>query len=104
MGSAVSKVIGWCVFVVGLVGAAYGIVSLHVEMSVFWLIVASTSGLILLKMRAEAHGRLEAVEPAPRVQAEANRAPTPATEPAHAAEPAPVQSSSPSPHGLAQAA
>ena len=45
MRSAVSKVIGWCVFVVGMIGAAYGIVSLHVEMSVFWLIVASTSGL-----------------------------------------------------------
>ena len=45
MGSAVSKVIGWCASVVGLVGAAYGIVSLHVEMSVFGLIVASTSGL-----------------------------------------------------------
>lgn len=95
MGSAVSKVIGWCVFVVGMIGAAYGIVSLHVEMSVFWLIVASTSGLILLKMRAETHGRLESVEPAPRAQADATPAPT------HAADPAPVQSS---PHGLAQAA
>jgi hypothetical protein len=110
MGSAVSKVIGWCVFIVGLVGAAYGIVSLHVEMSVFWLIVASTSGLILLKMRAEAHGRLEAVEPAPRVQAETSQAPAQAAEPAHAGEPmhagepTPVQSNSPSPHGLAQAA
>ena len=97
MGSAVSKVIGWCVFVVGLIGAAYGIVSLHVEMSVFWLIVASTSGLILLKMRAEA--RLDAVEPAPRAQPEATRAPAP-----HAAEPAPAQSTPPAPHGLAQAA
>ena len=43
MESAVSKVIGRRVFVVGLVGAAYGILSLHVEMSVFWPTVASTS-------------------------------------------------------------
>ncbi|HEY5855934.1 MAG TPA: hypothetical protein VIW24_18295 [Aldersonia sp.] len=98
MGSAVSKVIGWCVFVVGLVGAAYGIVSLHVEMSVFWLIVASTSGLILLKMRAEAHGNLDPVQPAPRAQADANPTPAPAAEPASA------RSTAPSPGRLAQAA
>lgn len=97
MGSTVSKVFGWCVFVVGLIGAAYGIVSLHVEMSVFWLIVASTSGLILLKMRAEAQGRLDAVDPAPHAEGAATRAPATATEPA------PSRPAASGPH-LAQAA
>jgi hypothetical protein len=69
MASAVSKTIGWCIFVVGLVGAAIGIAQLQVELTVFCLIVASTSGLILLKMRAEAEGRLESVEPATRAMA-----------------------------------
>lgn len=69
MTSVVSKTIGWCVFVVGLVGAAIGIVQLQVELSVFCLIVASTSGLILLKMRAEAQGRLDAVETPSRAMA-----------------------------------
>ena len=100
MRSAVSKVIGWCVFVVGLIGAAYGIVSLHVEMSVFWLIVASTSGLILLKMRAEAHGSLDSIEPEPRALAE----PIPTPVPTPASEPAPAQSNPPGPGGFAQAA
>ena len=65
MGTTVSKSVCWSVFLVGLIGAAIGIAMLHAELAVFWLIVASTTGLILLKMRAEAHERaLAAAAPA----------------------------------------
>ncbi|TQF65620.1 hypothetical protein FK531_21230 [Rhodococcus spelaei] len=48
-----------CVFVASVVGAAFGVYGLNVEMAVVWLIVASVSGLYLLKLRAESRGRLE---------------------------------------------
>ncbi len=57
MGS-VHKIIVWAAFIAGLVGAGLGIAALHVEVAVFWLIVASTSGLVLLKFRAAGQGRL----------------------------------------------
>ena len=60
--TVVSKSLGWCLFCIGIVGAVIGIAELRVELVVFCLIVASTSGLILLKMRAEAHGRLDGIE------------------------------------------
>jgi hypothetical protein len=62
MASVVSKSIGWCAFSAGLIGAGIGIAWLQVIPAVLCLIVASVSGLILLKMRAEAQGRLEPVE------------------------------------------
>lgn len=61
MSSVVSKSIGWCAFGAGLVGAGIGIAWLQVVPAVLCLIVASVSGLILLKMRAESQGRLEPV-------------------------------------------
>ncbi|CAM2810801.1 hypothetical protein [Skermania piniformis] len=60
MGTTVSKSVCRVVFAVGLVGAAVGIAALHAQLAVFWLIVASTSGLILLKMRAEEQERRSA--------------------------------------------
>ena len=51
MTSKAFKSIVWCVFLVGLAGAGVGIGQLHTELAVFWLIVASVSGLFLLKLR-----------------------------------------------------
>ncbi|MFC7451426.1 hypothetical protein [Rhodococcus daqingensis] len=63
------KTLSACVFVTGLVGAAIGIYGLDVEVAVLWLIVASVSGLYLLKLRAESHGRLERPARSPRTTA-----------------------------------
>jgi hypothetical protein len=62
MGSAHYKPVYWFVFLVGLIGAAFGVMELRAEMAVFGLIVASTSGLILLRIRAEALGRLDGLD------------------------------------------
>jgi hypothetical protein len=42
-----------------LVAAGVGLAELHVHAAVAALIVASVSGLLLLRVRAESHGRLE---------------------------------------------
>ncbi|MFH5212224.1 hypothetical protein [Antrihabitans spumae] len=62
MGSNFSKSVCWFVFLVGLAAAVVGITELHVESAVCGLIAASTSGLILLKMRAEALGRFDGLD------------------------------------------
>ncbi|MGW4478101.1 hypothetical protein [Rhodococcus triatomae] len=53
------KIVGTCVFLAGLVGAAIGIWTLDVVTAVVWLVVATVSGFYLLKLRAEARGRLD---------------------------------------------
>ena len=60
MVSSRTKSICWSAFIVGLVVASLGVMELRAELAVLGLIVASTSGLVLLKLRAEALGRLEA--------------------------------------------
>ncbi|MFZ2175545.1 MAG: hypothetical protein WAW17_16220 [Rhodococcus sp. (in: high G+C Gram-positive bacteria)] len=68
MGSAAAKTIVWIktvmwsVFVIGLVGAGVGVSELHVHWTVASLIVASVSGLILLRIRADAHPELDGVD------------------------------------------
>lgn len=47
------RILGWVFFVAGLVGAVLGIAGLHVEITVAGLILACTSGLVLLKLRAD---------------------------------------------------
>ncbi|WP_405178027.1 hypothetical protein OG225_28000 [Nocardia sp. NBC_01377] len=47
------RILGWVFFVAGLVGAVFGIAGLHVEITVAGLILACTSGLVLLKLRAD---------------------------------------------------
>lgn len=51
-----SRVLAWVFFIGGLVGAILGIAGLHVEITVAGLILACTTGLILLKLRADAAG------------------------------------------------
>lgn len=55
MGSAAFKIVMWSLFAIGLIGAGIGIAELHVEWIVTSLIVASVSGLVLLRIRADAH-------------------------------------------------
>ncbi|TSE01859.1 hypothetical protein FOS14_00205 [Skermania sp. ID1734] len=62
MASTVSKSLWWVAFLAGLVNAGLGIADLHVGLTVFGLIVASTAGLVLLKIRAEALGRLDGLD------------------------------------------
>lgn len=57
------KLVGVCVFLAGLVGAAVGIYALDVEVAVAWLVVATLSGFYLLKLRADARGRLDRPSP-----------------------------------------
>ena len=59
MVSSRNKSICWSTFIVGLVVATLGVMALRAELAVLGLIVASTAGLVLLKIRAEALGRLE---------------------------------------------
>lgn len=59
MGSATFKSFLWSLFIIGLVGAGIGVSALHVEWTVASLIVASVSGLVLLRIRADAHPELE---------------------------------------------
>ncbi|MFE3444666.1 hypothetical protein ACFXNW_16685 [Nocardia sp. NPDC059180] len=54
--AVVSRVLAWVFFIGGLVGAILGIAGLHVEITVAGLILACTTGLILLKLRAETTG------------------------------------------------
>ncbi|GAA4477724.1 hypothetical protein GCM10023094_20470 [Rhodococcus olei] len=53
------KILGTVVFLAGLVGAAIGVYALDVEVAIAWLVVATLSGFYLLKLRAEARGRLD---------------------------------------------
>jgi hypothetical protein len=53
------KILGTVVFLVGVVGACVGIYALDVVVAVVWLVVATISGFYLLKLRAEARGRLD---------------------------------------------
>ena len=53
------KILGWCALVAGLALAVVGIGALRVELAVGGLITVLTSGLILLRLRAEAQGRTE---------------------------------------------
>ncbi|MQY19956.1 hypothetical protein [Nocardia macrotermitis] len=52
----VSRLVAWVIFAGGMVGAVMGIVDLRVLVTVAGLILASTAGLVLLKLRADAHG------------------------------------------------
>lgn len=59
MGSVFLKAIMWSLFAIGLIGAGIGIAELHVEWIVASLIVASVSGLVLLRIRADSHPEME---------------------------------------------
>ncbi|NKY49113.1 hypothetical protein HGA08_02670 [Nocardia vermiculata] len=50
---ATARIVAWVVFLGGLVGAVLGIAGLRVEITVVGLILAFTSGLVLLKLRAD---------------------------------------------------
>lgn len=52
------KIVGASVFLAGVVGAVVAIAELDVVVAVGWLVVATLSGFYLLKLRAEARGRL----------------------------------------------
>lgn len=54
--AVLSRVLAWLFFIGGLVGAILGIAGLHVEITVAGLILACTTGLILLKLRTDAAG------------------------------------------------
>jgi len=59
MGMMVLKTLGWCFFISGLAVAAIGIGALLVELAVGGLIASSTSGLVLLTLRARQLGRFD---------------------------------------------
>ncbi|QBJ97844.1 hypothetical protein ERC79_19285 [Rhodococcus sp. ABRD24] len=59
MGFAGTKYVLLSLFLAGLVGAGIGLSELHVHVTVAALIVAAVSGLLLLRIRAESHGRIE---------------------------------------------
>lgn len=63
MESAAVKIVLVSLFLAGLVAAGVGLAELHVYTTVAALIVASVSGLLLLRVRAESHGRLESRRP-----------------------------------------
>ncbi|MEV0101063.1 hypothetical protein, partial [Nocardia sp. NPDC050789] len=50
-----ARIAAWVFFLGGLTGAILGIAGLRVEITVAGLILACTAGLILLKIRADAH-------------------------------------------------
>ncbi|WP_433591590.1 hypothetical protein [Nocardia sp. CA-145437] len=50
-----ARIAAWLFFLGGLTGAILGIAGLRVEITVAGLILACTAGLILLKIRADAH-------------------------------------------------
>lgn len=54
MATAVSKTLVWGVLIAALVGAGLGVAELHVVWTVFCLIAASVSALVLLSSRARA--------------------------------------------------
>ncbi|NLG54817.1 MAG: hypothetical protein GX542_04085 [Rhodococcus sp.] len=45
----------WCLFAVGAIGFGFALAQTHVEWIVAALITASVSGLVLLRIRADAH-------------------------------------------------
>lgn len=53
----VSRITAWLIFFGGIVGAVLGIAGLHVEITVAGLILAFTTGLVLLKLRADSADR-----------------------------------------------
>ncbi len=54
--TTVSRLMAWFIFVGGLTGAVLGIVEIRVLVTVAGLMLACTAGLVLLKLRADAHG------------------------------------------------
>ncbi|GAB2725755.1 hypothetical protein [Nocardia thraciensis] len=50
-----ARVAAWLIFLGGVVGAVLGIADLRVLITVAGLILACTAGLVLLKLRADAH-------------------------------------------------
>ncbi|MFD3810756.1 hypothetical protein [Rhodococcus sp. NPDC058639] len=59
MGVFVGKALLWFALLIGLVGAGVAVYALHVHGAVGSLIVASVSGLVLLRLRAEAQSETE---------------------------------------------
>ncbi|WP_051179331.1 hypothetical protein [Nocardia concava] len=55
MSAILARVVAWLIFLGGLTGAVLGIAGLRVEITVAGLILACTAGLVLLKLRADAH-------------------------------------------------
>ncbi|MGW4356629.1 hypothetical protein ACWELJ_31560 [Nocardia sp. NPDC004582] len=55
MPALLARIAAWLFFLGGLTGAILGIAGLRVEITVAGLILACTAGLILLKIRADAH-------------------------------------------------
>ncbi|MQY28668.1 hypothetical protein [Nocardia aurantia] len=51
------RVVAWVIFLGGMVGAGLGIAELRVMVTVAGLILACTTGLVLLKLRADAQQR-----------------------------------------------
>ncbi|MEE2035263.1 hypothetical protein [Rhodococcus chondri] len=60
MGAVVGRALLKCALVAGLIGAGSAVYSLHVYGAVGALIVASVSGLVLLRVRSQARGESEA--------------------------------------------
>jgi len=54
--AVVSRLMAWLIFAGGLSGAVLGIIDLRVLVTVAGLMLACTAGLVLLKLRADAHG------------------------------------------------
>lgn len=52
----VARLMAWLIFAGGLSGAVMGIVDLRVLVTVAGLMLACTTGLVLLKLRADSHG------------------------------------------------
>jgi hypothetical protein len=55
-----SRVAAWVIFLGGLTGAGLGIAELRVEVTVAGLILACTTGLVLLRLRADSQQRGDA--------------------------------------------
>ncbi|APA96097.1 hypothetical protein [Nocardia seriolae] len=55
MSAILARVVAWLIFLGGLTGAVLGLAGLRVEITVAGLILACTAGLVLLKLRADAH-------------------------------------------------
>jgi hypothetical protein len=52
----IARLMAWLIFAGGLAGAVMGIVDLRVLVTVAGLMLACTTGLVLLKLRADSHG------------------------------------------------
>ncbi|MBL1076200.1 hypothetical protein JK358_17515 [Nocardia sp. 2] len=57
LSAILARTVAWLIFLGGITGAVLGIAGLHVEITVAGLILAFTSGLVLLKLRADAAAR-----------------------------------------------